>query len=1682
MFKLPARSVIRLSVVFFIVFFTMSVVYIQAQDVPAETPTDVPTAIPTDIPTDVPTAVPTEVPTLVPTDIPTEVPTLVPTDIPTEVPTDVVTDVPTEVTEVSTTPVATAETSATPVATLAPEPALTLLVNENFDNGDITPWTPSAGWSLVPSETGFAWQVNSSNESLGLLKGNFLNAAIQARFLLQAGAAQLTLRQSVAGNYTASVDAAGVVGLYRAGALLQSAQVAPIVSGAWRTLRLSIVDGILRVAVDGIEVITLEDTAQLPPGTAGISGNFVLPTDGTVIAQNTFLVDDFALWVKSDDAAMYPTPTLIPTIVATLPPTVVPTEEVIATEEPVFSGKDLNPVPPPSAAEIIAAGISGNDNFASRFPIPSASPLPIYADSGDTTSATLEASETLPTCGSNQGFSVWFDFTPTVTATYTLSTAGSSFDTIIAIYTDKSGAVVTAPAAGSFDQVACNDDASVSTFTSLISRSLTVGKTYHIQITGFNGAFGPYNFSLMQVGVPVPAVGPALTAPIDNFNTNNINPNRLPNLTWTAVLNAHHYEIQIDDSNLFTSVNQTNPNAGLSYTVTPDLTGTTGTIYYWRVRGLNISNQPGPWSAVRKFVVDTVAPVAPNLTLPAANAIIPTSKPAFTWAAVAGAVGYLVDVTDVSCNFAPPANITNATTAITTFTPASSLAQGTYCWRVQSVDAAGNVGAESSPRSFTINIATAPLDGTFVPLGKPMFTWTAVPGATGYTLDLSTDITFAAPTVTGYPRSITAPTVSYTQATTLATGTYFWRVKSNVDADFTNAPIRTLFVGTAPAAPLLTAPLNAAFVSTAVVPLSWSTVTPPTGVTLQNYDVQLATNATFTTGVQLLTGVTSSANTPSLTAGVYYWRVRARFGDVSNPVPGVFSASRSFTVDLTPPAKPVLSLPAANAIIPTSKPVFTWAAVAGANGYYIDVDATDCTFANKVVTNQLVPTATYTIPVATPALAQGTYCWRVRAKDAAGNTGIDSDPRSFTISIATAPLDGTFVPLGKPMFTWTAVPGATGYTVELASDIGFGAPSLISGYPKSITPPAVSYTQPTTLAAGTYYWRVYSNLDVTLTNVPIRTLFVGTAPAAPVLTAPLNAALVSTAIVPLSWANVTPPANVTLQNYDVQIATNALFTPVLQTFTNVTSPNNTLALTTGVYYWRVRARFGDVSSPVPGVFSAARSFTVDITPPAAPVLSLPAANVVIPTSKPTFTWAAVVGANGYYIDVDNSGCAFPSPEVSNVLVPTATYTIPVATPALAQGTYCWRVRAKDAAGNTGLDSATRSFTIFIATAPVDGLFVPLGKPVFTWTAVPGATTYTLELATDAAFASPVSGSGYPRTINAPTVSYTQATTLPTGNYFWRVKSNLDSVAPPYRTFFVGTAPVAPVLVSPLNLASVLTAVVPLSWNAVTPPAGVTVQNYDVQIATNATFTTGVQLLTNVTSPTNTPALTAGVYYWRVRARFGDVSTPLPGVFSAARSFTVDLTAPAVPLLLLPAVNASITTNPPVLSWSPVAGAVKYNLLWGNTSTPANAVPLIAGTTYTLPSAQPLNTYYWQVQAIDAAGNTSAFSPVRSFKLISVVTAVPVLNRFGASPIVLTWGPISWVAASGHYEVVVDNSPTFLTPEFSNNNIDKTFQSISIPVAPPLVTGTYYWRVRACSGALPATCGAWSTTGIFTIDF
>lgn len=133
-----------------------------------------------------------------------------------------------------------------------------------------------------------------------------------------------------------------------------------------------------------------------------------------------------------------------------------------------------------------AVGVPANDNFAAPVVLSGNATVPLAASSAR---ATGEAGEPAPLLGSADA-SLWFSWTAPGSGTARVSTAGSNYDTTLAVFTGTSLPALTTVASG--------DDFNT-THQTLISFPVTVGTTYRIQVGGFNGARG--NLSLLQVGL-----------------------------------------------------------------------------------------------------------------------------------------------------------------------------------------------------------------------------------------------------------------------------------------------------------------------------------------------------------------------------------------------------------------------------------------------------------------------------------------------------------------------------------------------------------------------------------------------------------------------------------------------------------------------------------------------------------------------------------------------------------------------------------------------------------------------------------------------------------------------------------------------------------------------------------------------------------------------------------------------------------------------------------------------------------------------------------------------------------------------------------------------------------------------------------------------------------------------------
>jgi hypothetical protein len=134
-----------------------------------------------------------------------------------------------------------------------------------------------------------------------------------------------------------------------------------------------------------------------------------------------------------------------------------------------------------------------NDNFSNAISLMG----PLVSTNGANTGTTKEIGEP-DHAGNSGGKSVWWNWTAPTNGTVTINTFGSSFDTVLAVYT---GTVVS-----NLSPIATNDDSGG--VTSQVSFSANAGATYRIAVDGKNGAFGRVVLNISAAMPPQVSVDP----------------------------------------------------------------------------------------------------------------------------------------------------------------------------------------------------------------------------------------------------------------------------------------------------------------------------------------------------------------------------------------------------------------------------------------------------------------------------------------------------------------------------------------------------------------------------------------------------------------------------------------------------------------------------------------------------------------------------------------------------------------------------------------------------------------------------------------------------------------------------------------------------------------------------------------------------------------------------------------------------------------------------------------------------------------------------------------------------------------------------------------------------------------------------------------------------------------------
>lgn len=439
----------------------------------------------------------------------------------------------------------------------------------------------------------------------------------------------------------------------------------------------------------------------------------------------------------------------------------------------------------------------------------------------------------------------------------------------------------------------------------------------------------------------------------------------------------------------------------------------------------------------------------------------------------------------------------------------------------------------------------------------------------------------------------------------------------------------------------------------------------------------------------------------------YYWHVRSVVDDGQGNISvGPWSGRRTLYTgadagELT-----------TSVLEPTSeslRPTVDWPDVENARGYEVSFSIyQDCSKPFRSVTisvpsNTTTPSkySQYTLTSDLPRNKE--ICWRVRVRGLYGySVWVQADPIAPRnppyAPVPTSPAN--YAVMGKwqqgitlkwrPSTTTKPAPDG-GYEVQIATRRDFIDSSIIASPTTAADVLFVDSAGPFE-PETTYFWHVRARgADGTSNWSGIRTFY--TTPAVPTGLAVDDTERTLRPV--LNWNKVD-----IARSYQVQVSRDQNFssTKILATVTTKLNPPYALGATlprNATIYWRVR------SGGLHGYSAWSEVGTIETpNPPVTPVLASPSSAANLTSFTPTLDWynSAKIDKNpdsnatSYELEISSSSTFDPTKQVLDVPGLTASKYLVKDIDLVKAGTYYWRVRAVNDAGEFSLWSSSRSFT------------------------------------------------------------------------------------------------------------------------------------------------------------------------------------------------------------------------------------------------------------------------------------------------------------------------------------------------------------------------------------------------------
>jgi uncharacterized protein YceK len=965
----------------------------------------------------------------------------------------------------------------------------------------------------------------------------------------------------------------------------------------------------------------------------------------------------------------------------------------------------------------------------------------------------------------------------------------------------------------------------------------------------------------------------------------------------------------------------------------------------------------------------------------------------------------------------------------------------------------------------------------------------------------------------------------------LAEGTYYWRAQSTDSAaNVSGWSATSSFVvdTTPPGSPTVGAPASAARVKTAQLNATFVD-SDPTDSGAVNFQVctTAACSSVVTSGSSATVsgGAAGSWTSGGLADATYYWRAQDQ--DVAGNV-SAWSAAQSFVLDTNPPGVPSVSGPADASYlgaIPTLGGGFSSSDTGDSGTINFQVCSDAACGSVQMSGSSTSGLATGATGNWTPSgLADGLHYWRASAQDAAGNLSGWSVTHSFTLDTTApaVPLLGSVAARTKttPQLsaTFSDPPATDSGTLafQLCATSGCGS-VLQSTTASGVANNATATWTPTSLAEGTYYWRVQATDtagNVSAWSAASSFVVDTTPPGLPAFVSPANAARVNSPQVNATFvdSDSTDSGTVTFQ-----LCSDAACTLSLSSSTSGTVAGGTAVswtpggLTDGTYYWRLSGL--DVAGNQGG-WTATHRFVLDTNPPGVPSLGGPAdASYLgaVPTLGGIFSSsdAGDSGTVSFQVCSDNLCATTPVQSGSSPSGLASGATGSWAPGGLADGTYYWRAESTDAAGNVSGWSSTHSFTLD-ATAPAvptlgsvagRGQSTPQLSANFSDPPATDSGTLAFELCTTSGCGTVLQNNTLSGVANNATANWTP-TGLADGKYYWRVRATdtaLNASAWSAAGSFVvdTTPPGLPAFVSPANGARVNSVQLNATFvdSDSTDSGTVTFELCSDAACTSLLPSSTSAIVAGGTAVSWSPSgLADGTYYWRLSGL--DVAGN-QGAWTATRSFVLDTNPPGVPALTTPADDSYVGSDPALgatftSSDTGDSGTINYQLCTDaacSTVVQAGSSPagIASGTSGGWTStALADGEYYWRAQAQDAAGNQSAWSATRSFTLDTATPAAPAPAGPANAALVNVWPTLTAMysdssggSGSGSVAFQLCTTAACTTTIASSTVAGVAGDAIASWTPGTRADGAYYWRVQSTDSA--GNLSGWSATRSFTFD-